>query len=87
MGFARENRGVEQSVIRGTCIFTNSRDIKLNAFQIFILRALLGGIFAVIISRFFYPQANLIYVAGLGVILVGLAYFAEYLRMRRTNKK
>jgi hypothetical protein len=34
----------------------------------------------------FYPEANVIYVAGLGIILVGLAYFAEYLRNRRKLK-
>jgi hypothetical protein len=32
----------------------------------------------------FYPDANIIYVAGLGIILVGLAYFAEYLRNRKS---
>ncbi len=50
------------------------------------MRLILGAVFAVIISRFFYPRANLIYVAGLGIILVALAYFAEYLRNRRTKK-
>jgi hypothetical protein len=34
----------------------------------------------------FYPEANAIYVAGLGVILVGLAYFAEYLRNRKKQQ-
>ncbi len=51
--------------------------------QIFIIRVALGAFFAVILSRFFYPEANIFYVAGLGVILVGLAYLAEYLRHRR----
>ena len=49
----------------------------------FVIRAILGAVFAVVISRLFYPNANLIHVAGLGVILVGLAYFAQYLRKRR----
>jgi hypothetical protein len=49
----------------------------------FIIRAILGAVFAVILSRMFYPDANIIYVAGLGIILVGLAYFAEYLRHRK----
>jgi hypothetical protein len=52
-------------------------------FQIFIIRVILGAFFAVVLSRFFYPEANIAYVAGLGVILVALAYFAEYLRNRR----
>ena len=53
--------------------------------QIFIIRVVLGAVFAVILSRFFYPEANLVYVAGLGIILVALAYFAEYLRNRRKH--
>jgi hypothetical protein len=52
-------------------------------FQVFVIRAILGGVFAVMLSRFFYPDAKLPYVLGLGVILVGLAYFSEYLRNRR----
>ncbi len=55
----------------------------MNAFQIFIIRAILGAGFAVLLTRMFYPNANILYVAGLGVILVGLAYFAEYLRNRK----
>ncbi len=55
----------------------------MTQFHIFIIRAILGAVFAVILSRMFYPEARIIYVAGLGVILVGLAYFAEYLRNRK----
>jgi hypothetical protein len=55
----------------------------MDRFQVFVIRAILGGVFAVVLSRFFYPQAKLPYVLGLGVILVGLAYFAEYLRQRK----
>jgi hypothetical protein len=58
----------------------------LNQFHVFIIRAILGAVFAVILSRLFYPQANIVYVAGLGVILVGLAYFAEYLRNRKKQQ-
>jgi hypothetical protein len=52
-------------------------------FYIFIFRAILGAVFAVILSRFFHPESNIVYVAGLGILLVGLAYIFEYLR----NKK
>ena len=55
----------------------------MDRIQIFVIRAILGGVFAVVLSRFFYPEAKLPYVLGLGVILVGLAYFAEYLRQRK----
>jgi hypothetical protein len=58
----------------------------LTQFHIFIIRAILGAVFAVVLSRMFFPAANTIYVAGLGVILVGLAYFAEYLRNRKKKQ-
>ncbi|MFO7643736.1 MAG: hypothetical protein R6W95_05060 [Desulfosarcina sp.] len=58
----------------------------MTPFHVFIIRALLGAVFAVILSRMFYPEANVIYVAGLGLILVGLAYFVEYLRNRKREK-
>jgi hypothetical protein len=57
----------------------------LTQFHIFIIRAILGAGFAVILSRMFFPEFNIIYVAGLGIILVGLAYFAEYLRNRKKS--
>ena len=52
-------------------------------FQVFVMRAILGVVFAVVIVRTFYPHTELVKVIGLGVIIVGLAYFAEYLRKRR----
>ena len=58
----------------------------MTQFHIFIIRAILGAGFAVILSRMFYPDVNIIYVAGLGIILVGLAYFAEYLRNRKKQQ-
>ena len=57
----------------------------MTQFHIFIIRAILGAGFAVILSRMFYAEAKIIYVAGLGIILVGLAYFAEYLRNRKKS--
>ena len=55
----------------------------MNQFQIFVIRAIIGLVFAVVVTRMFYGRINPVYVAGLAVILVGLAYFAEYLRKRR----
>jgi hypothetical protein len=52
-------------------------------FHIFVIRAILGGFFAVLITRFFYGRVEPLYIAGLAVILVGLAYFAEFLRHRK----
>jgi heme/copper-type cytochrome/quinol oxidase subunit 4 len=56
---------------------------QVSGFYVFVMRAILGAVFAVVIARTFYPNTNLTYVAGLAIILVGLAYFAEYLRNRR----
>jgi uncharacterized membrane protein HdeD (DUF308 family) len=55
----------------------------MNQFQIFVIRAIVGLVFAVIVTRMFYGRTNPLYVVGLAVILVGLAYFAEYLRKRK----
>lgn len=73
---ARVFAGQDQNVI------LNGEHI-LPPYQIFIMRAILGVVFAVIIARTFYPQIEVIKVVGLGIILVGLAYFAEYLRTRK----
>ena len=58
----------------------------MTRFHIFVIRAILGAGFAVILSRFFYPGANLIYVAGLGVFLVGMAYLMEAWRKARNDQ-
>jgi len=57
----------------------------LNRFQIFVIRAIVGAVFAVVVTRMFYGRVHPAYVAGLAVILVGLAYFAEYLRQRKSR--
>lgn len=54
-------------------------------FHMFVIRAILGLVFAVVLTRFFYPHAKLIYIIGLAAILVGLAYFSEYLRRRKSK--
>ena len=56
----------------------------MNRFFIFIIRVVLGAGFAVLLSRFFYPDANPLYVAGLGIFLVGMAYVLESYRNRRS---
>jgi hypothetical protein len=57
----------------------------MNQLTIFIIRAAVGLAFAAIISRIFFGSLNFSYIVGLAIILVGLAYFAEYLRKRRQN--
>jgi len=57
----------------------------MNRFYIFIIRIVLGAAFAVLISRFFFPEANPVYVAGMGIFLVGGAYLAEYFRNKKST--
>ncbi len=52
-------------------------------YQKFIIRALLGLGLAVVIVRMFDKSMAPHYIAGLAVIMVGLAYFMEYLRTRK----
>jgi hypothetical protein len=57
----------------------------VRSFNIFVIRALLGVVFAVIATRMWYGSVEVPYVIGLAVILVGLAYFAEFLRHRKNR--
>jgi ABC-type Mn2+/Zn2+ transport system permease subunit len=54
----------------------------VNKNQIFIIRAILGVVFGVILTRFFFPEASVIFIVGLCAALVALAYLTEYLRNR-----
>ena len=51
--------------------------------QIFIIRVVIGAVFAVVLTRMFYGKVEIIYVAGLAVFLVGMAYIMEYFRKKR----
>jgi hypothetical protein len=57
----------------------------MHPFILFFIRAVLGVAVAIVITRMFRGEAGPMYVAGLAAILVGLAYFAEYLRHRRKS--
>jgi hypothetical protein len=54
--------------------------------QTFIIRAIMGVVFGVILSKFFYPNAPLIFIISLCIILVGLAYLTQYLRQRKKER-
>jgi hypothetical protein len=58
----------------------------MTPFQIFIIRAIVGAGFAVLVVRMFYGKVQIIYVAGLAVFMVGMAYVLEYFRNKRENK-
>ena len=57
----------------------------MNQFQIFIIRAVIGTVIAVILTRAFTGKIYIPYILGLAIIMVGLAYFSEYLRNRRNK--
>jgi len=57
----------------------------LNQFQIFFIRAIIGACLAVVITRMFTGKIHIPYIVGLAVIMVGLAYFSEYLRQRKSR--
>ena len=65
------------------CMATSGK--KLNQFQMFVIRAVIGLFVAVVITRMFTGKILVPYIVGLAIILVGLAYFSEYLRNRRTR--
>jgi tryptophan-rich sensory protein len=54
----------------------------LNKLVVFVIRLILGAIFAVILTRFFYPKAGIVFIVGAGIALVGLAYITEYVRIK-----
>jgi hypothetical protein len=55
----------------------------MHPFILFFIRAVLGIAIAILITRMFRGSASPQYVAGLAVILVGLAYVLEYFRKHR----
>ena len=57
----------------------------MNPFQMFVIRAVIGLFVAVVITRMFTGKIFVPYIVGLAIILVGLAYFSEYLRKRRSR--
>lgn len=59
----------------------------MSQFNILVIRVILGVVFGVFLSRFFYPNAPLVFIIGLVLVLVGLAYFTEYLRNRKKDQQ
>ncbi|MBW2019852.1 MAG: hypothetical protein JRI58_03200 [Deltaproteobacteria bacterium] len=55
----------------------------MSAFYIFVIRAILGALFAVLLTRFFYPRATIVGIIAVAICLVGLAYITEYSRKRK----
>ena len=56
-------------------------------FNIFVIRAILGVVFAVVLMRIFHPEFHIVYVAGFAIVLVSLAYLLEFWRKKKMEKK
>ena len=57
----------------------------MSQLSIFIVRAVVGLAFAAIVTRIFFGRIDPVYVVGLAIIMVGLAYLAEFLRKRKNR--
>lgn len=52
---------------------------------IFIVRAVLSFVCGTLLMRLFYPDKGIAFSAGLGLLLLGLAYFSTYWRHRKSK--
>jgi hypothetical protein len=59
----------------------------MTRFYIFVIRVILGGLFAVLLMRFFFPEASFGWTIALGILLVGLAYLSEGFRKRKRESQ
>ena len=55
-------------------------------FSIMAMRVILGVVFAVFLTRFFFGRVEPVWVVGLAIFLIGMAYVTEYFRNRKRNK-
>jgi len=58
----------------------------LGPLERFLIRGVLSLLFAVLISRFFFPDGGVPGILGLAAVLLGLAYCLEYLRKRNERE-
>jgi putative effector of murein hydrolase LrgA (UPF0299 family) len=55
----------------------------VNQFSIFFIRAVLGVVLAVLLTRIFFGRVSIGFVVALAVFMVTMAYFTAYLRSRK----
>ena len=58
----------------------------MSKLQIFLIRAFVGGLCAVVLIRLFRPDADVPYIIGVAVSLVAVAYGLEWLRSRKSDR-
>ena len=57
----------------------------MTKYLIFIVRAIFSAVFAVVICKMFKPDAQLLFIAGLGIFLLGTSYGFEKYRKKKTD--
>ncbi|MBW1859750.1 MAG: hypothetical protein JRI70_06645 [Deltaproteobacteria bacterium] len=62
-------------------------DIPLTGFYIFLIRAVMAVVFAILVTRLFYPDGGMIKVMAVAIVLVGMAYIFESFRKRTKGPK
>ncbi len=55
----------------------------MTPFYIFIIRAIMGIVFAILATRLFYPESGMVTVMFVAAILVGMAYIFGSYRKRK----
>lgn len=59
----------------------------MTGFYIFIIRAVMAVVFAILVTRLFYPDAGMVKVMAVAIVLVGMAYIFESFRKRTKGPK
>lgn len=55
----------------------------MTPFYIFIIRVIMGVLFAVLATRLFYPKSGVVTIMIIAAVLVGMAYVLERFRKRK----
>lgn len=55
----------------------------LTRFYIFIIRAIMGILFAILATRIFYPESGMVRIMLVAGVLVSMAYILESFRKRK----
>ena len=59
----------------------------MTGFYIFLIRVAMAVVFAILVTRLFYPDAGMIKVMAVAFVLVGMAYIFESFRKRTRGPK
>ena len=59
----------------------------MTKFNVFVIRLVASGVFAVLVCRMFFKEVTVLKVMGLGALFLGLAYVFEYARRTDTGGK